>query len=104
MNNWIEQEAREHQAEMAVKREAASLHEGEQTEKTLHHLAGRVEELRARLERVLIPIGASGNSLIGQNGQSEAATSPLTARLKSLRKLAQGSIDTVEDILNRLDI
>lgn len=85
-----------------LKRRAQSLDESEQTEKTLHHLAGRVEELRARLERVLIPSanGSGGSSM----GQTEPVMSPLTERLKSFRKLAQTSINVVEDILSRLDV
>lgn len=115
--NWINQEALEHQKQLAethltaseAKRVRAasgaiSLRESEHTEKTLHHLAGRVEELRVRLERVLVPVGASGNPAIAPNANGESLASPLTERLKSFRKLAQGSIDIVEDILNRLDV
>jgi len=88
-------------AEVNQARRVISLEESEQTEKTLHHLNGRVQELRARLERVLIPAGgvAGGTNELKQ----PEAVSPLTDRLRRFRKLAQESIDTVEDILNRLD-
>lgn len=51
-SNWVDQDAKHH-AETAAKREAQSIHESEQTEKTLHHLAGRVEELRAQRHKAV---------------------------------------------------
>lgn len=84
-------------------RRVISVEESEQTEKTLHHLAGRIEELRARLERVLVPARPTGNV----NGEAKSvaeSASPLTDRLRTFRHLAQMSIDNVEDILNRLDV
>jgi hypothetical protein len=84
-------------------RRVISMEESEQTEKTLHHLAGRIEELRARLERVLVPVRATGNGSAEAKLAAEAA-SPLTDRLRTFRHLAQTSIDNVEDILNRLDV
>lgn len=83
-------------------RRIVSLEESEQTEKTLHHLAGRIEELRARLERVMVPARAIGNS--GEAKSGAEAASPLTDRLRTFRHLAQTSIDNIEDILNRLDV
>jgi hypothetical protein len=117
-SNWVDQQAQvaakrsgtydvnpdyERRLKVDIERQARSTEASEQTEKTLHHLAGRVEELRARLERVLVPVGSGANLANGQ-GNSEAPSSPLTERLKSFRNLAQGSIDIVEDILNRLDV
>lgn len=86
-----------------VTRRAISIEESEQTEKTLHRLAGRIEELRARLERVLVPAKASGN-INGDAKTIAEAASPLSERLRTFRHLAQASIDNVEDILNRLDV
>jgi hypothetical protein len=85
-------------------REVVSLRVSEETEKTLHHLAGKVQELRARLERVLVPTPPSGVAGELRQGASNVATSPLTDRLRSFRDLAQSSIDSIEDILNRLDV
>lgn len=88
--------------EVKANRRVVSIEESEQTEKTLHHLAGRVQELRARLERVLIPaINVGANS---EKGLPVESASPLTDRLRSFRRLAQDSIDGIEDILNRLDV
>lgn len=86
-----------------MKRRIVSLEESEQTEKTLHHLAGRIEELRARLEHVLIPMNAAGGPNPNK-GVGAEAVSPLTDRMRRFRSLAQGSIEAVEDILNRLDV
>lgn len=89
--------------ETKAARRVVSIEESEQTEKTLHHLAGRVQELRARLERVLVPATAVVNSA-GEAKVPVESASPLTDRLRSFRRLAQDSIDGVEDILNRLDV
>lgn len=87
-----------------AKRIIPSVEESEQTEKTLHHLNGKVEELRARLERVLLPSLPSGNSALADQKAVTPSASPLTDRLRSFRRLAQNSVETVEDILNRLDV
>jgi hypothetical protein len=86
----------------AQSRRVVSEEESVQTEKTLHHLAGRIEELRARLERVLIPAKPVGGA--NEAKSAAEAASPLTDRLRTFRYLAQNSIDNVEDILNRLDV
>lgn len=84
-------------------RRVISMEESEQTEKTLHHLVGRVQELRQRLERVLVPARPEINGS-GSAGAPVEAASPLTDRLRSFRQLAQDSIVSIEDILNRLDV
>jgi|SRR5688572_8431502 len=88
--------------ELKEKRRIVSQEESEQTEKTLHHLAGRVGELRERLGRVLIPSA----SVAGNNAEARLAesVSPLSERLRNFRRLAQESIDGIDDILARLDV
>lgn len=85
-------------------RRVISTEEREVCDKTLQHLAGRVQELRARLEGVLIPaipVATGGGQ--GQSNPQESG-SPLTDRFRGFQRIASETIETVEDILNRLDV
>lgn len=88
--------------EQKASRRIISQEESDQAEKTLNILAGRVAELRERLGRVLIPAGTSvsGNKV----EQPVESASPLTDRLRIFQRLAQESIDGIDDILARLDV
>jgi hypothetical protein len=73
----------------------------ERLEKTLHHLSGRVSELSARLEPVLLPPRPQES---GGGGDKGADVCPVAAHLHRLGGIANAAIGEVEDILNRLDV
>jgi hypothetical protein len=81
---------------------SASQEQAQHLEKTLHHLAGRVVELRARMERVLLPRAPETEG--ANTAQPERQRSPLADELYIMRGIANGAIREVEDILNRLDV
>jgi hypothetical protein len=72
-------------------------------EKILSHLCGRVQELRARLDHVLLPphgVVGVGNT----PAEAEPRRSSLALRTANYRNLAQAALGDIEDILNRLDL
>lgn len=90
-------------AELATQPQSATQSQMERLEKTLHHMAGRVQELKARLEPVLYPPPArpEGSEVTQDVGIN---ASPAGIHLWRLTNMAASAISDVEDILNRLDV
>lgn len=76
--------------------------EFEHLEKTLSHLGGRVQELMARMDAILLPEPSTDSK--GQSSVPEPARSPYSSRLNNLHKIANSVINDVESMLNRLDL
>jgi hypothetical protein len=89
--------------EAKAEQRSATQEQADQLEKTLHHLAGRVVELKARMERVLLPRAPECDSA-GMPVPPERQRSPHADALYIMRGIANGAIREVEDILNRLDV
>lgn len=84
-------------------RRVISMEEADNLDKTLNVLAGRAEELRERLQRVLTP--ASANAAGGSEPRAPVQTaSALSDRFRGMRGIAEAAIGTVDDILARLDV
>ena len=74
----------------------------EHADKVLSHLAGRIQELGARLEPVLM----SRPTMAETNAQQvpDPQRSPMGNRFEKLRTTAAMALNDVEDLLNRLDV
>ena len=84
-------------------RRVISSEEADNLDKTLNILAGRAEELRERLRTVLLP--QSPNTDGGSEQKCSVPTaSMLSDRLRGMRSIAEQAINTVDDILGRLDV
>lgn len=87
----------------AQTRTAHTQEQREELEKTLHHLASRVCELRARLDPVLLPEPPQAEAN-GMASQPEPTRSAVANHLRQMRDIATGAIRDVESVLNRLDV